>query len=314
MLSFLEKISCIIVGIEDGLEGSIKTVGVIFGDLRTNPPRVSGEASMVQHDGTILVCGGFKNEQKCLQLDHGTWKEHSTLNQKRRYHSAVKTQTATFLFGGVGVISSRTYEYLPKGSTSWLMGKTEIPGGFFLGCASLVKSDQEIWLIGGAGSDKRILSFNVNDHTFRELALQLNRVRIGHNCAFIPNTKKIMIAGGCSGPGEAAKDCFNSTDILDTENETITAASPMNSVRSFHGMGVLTINGEDRLAVFGGFIGRKWLDSVETYNSQTEKWEIPDIKLDEPKLGVGFLTVKLSDIITELQFINTASKNLRQFL
>merc|ERR1711963_1347729 len=138
---------------------------------------------MVLHDGTILLCGGWKNKQKCLQLDHGTWKKHSTLNEMRVYHSAVTTQTATFLFGGD--YSRTTYEYLPKdSSTTWLMGKTEIPGGFFNGCAIAVKSDQEIWLIGGCRTRKRILSFNVKDHTFQELHSQLNVGRRFHRCAF----------------------------------------------------------------------------------------------------------------------------------
>ena len=43
------------------------------------PQGIDG-SSMVSHFGTILLCGGFGNEKKCLQLDHGTWKEHSILN------------------------------------------------------------------------------------------------------------------------------------------------------------------------------------------------------------------------------------------
>ena len=58
------------------------------------------------------------------------------------------TQEVTFLFGG-SFSNRKTYEYLPKDSTEWLMGKTEIPGGFEHGCAIAVKSGQEIWLIGG---------------------------------------------------------------------------------------------------------------------------------------------------------------------
>ena len=102
LLSFSENISCIIVAGGYGNGRSTETVEVIFGDLRTkqlpNLPRKIVSRSMVLHDGAILLSGGFSNEQKCLQLDHGTWKEHSTLNQKRDYHSAVTTQTATFLF------------------------------------------------------------------------------------------------------------------------------------------------------------------------------------------------------------------------
>ena len=258
-----------------------------------NMPNELKASSMVFHNGAVLLSGGTPIWKKCLKLDHGTWKEHSTLNLERRYHSAVTTQTATFIFGGS--YSSKTYEYLPKGSTTWLLGKTEIPGGFFQGCIIAVKSDQEIWLIGGMFTEKRILSFTVNDHTFKEMPFQLNIGRIGQKCAFIPNTKKIMITGGDCGFGD------NSTEILATEDGGVTLASPMNSKRSGHGMDVFTINGEDRLAVFGGLDGFNKLYSVETYNSQAEKWERSDIKLSEPKSHFACLSVKLSDIISELQ-------------
>ena len=121
------------------------------------PQNIRG-SSMVAHDGTILLCGGWNNEKKCLKLDHGTWKEHSTLNEARVRHSALSTQAATFVFGGFN--TSKTYEYLSKDSNEWIMGRTEIPGGFRIGCAIAVKSEQDIWLIGGYGTEKRILSFN----------------------------------------------------------------------------------------------------------------------------------------------------------
>ena len=146
------------------------------------PQNIDG-SSMVAHNGTILLCGGWSNEKQCLQMDHGTWKEHGTLNVDRALHSAVTTQAATFVFGGF--YSRTTYEYLPKGSTRWLTGKTEIPGGFRNGCAIAVKSGQEIWLIGGLGTEKRILSFDVDSHTFQVLPFQLNVGRYGLSCALI---------------------------------------------------------------------------------------------------------------------------------
>ena len=248
---------------------------------------------MVSHNGTISLCGGRKNEKQCLQLDHGTWKEHSTLNEKRVWHSAVTTQEATFIFGGS--YSDKTYEYLPKDSDKWLMGRTEIPGGFENGFAIAVKSDQEIWLIGGDGTEKRILSFNVNSHTFQVVPFQLNFGRYGHRCTFIPNTNKIMVTGGYD------NGYLDSTEILDTEEGSVTIASPVNSKRCGHGMGFVTMNGIDRLAAFGGYDGRNYLDSVELYNSQTEKWETSDFKLSKAKSGFSFLTVKLGDILSKLQ-------------
>ena len=176
------------------------------------------------------------------------------------------------------------------------MGKTEIPGGFSNGCAIASKSGQEIWLIGGGSTQKTIISFNVNDHTFQILPFQLSFGRWGHRCAFIPNTNKIMITGGYD------NGCLDCTEVLDTDNGNVTLASPMTSIRFRHGMGVFTIKGEDRVAVFGGnFVGGNELDSVELYNTKTEKWEMADFKLSEAKFDFSFLTVKLGDIISNLQ-------------
>ena len=97
--------SCIIVAGGPGSIQSIKTVEVIFGDLGTKHlkslPEGIEATSIFLHDGSILVlCGGYPSRKKCLKLDRGTWKEHSTLNKERILHSAVTIQTATFLFGG----------------------------------------------------------------------------------------------------------------------------------------------------------------------------------------------------------------------
>ena len=75
-------------------------------------------------------------------------------------------------------------------------------------------------------------------------------------------------------------------------------ASPMNSNRIDHGIGVVIINGENKLAVFGGYDGRTTLDSVELYNTETEKWEISDLKIGKARSGFSCLTVKLGDIIS----------------
>ena len=174
MFPSIERISCLLIA------GSNSTVEVFNGDFVTKnlpylPARILA-SSMVMHNGTILLSGGFENDQKCLQLSRGIWKEHSNLNMPRLLHSAVATKTATFIFGGEH--SKTTYEYLPKDSTVWLKGKNKIPGGFSGGCAIAVKSEQEIWLVGGLRTGKRILSFNVNNHTFQELPFQLPNLQL----------------------------------------------------------------------------------------------------------------------------------------
>ena len=289
---FLGRISCIIIagGLSDTEFRSFK-VQILIGDIRTKIlPKVTIDifgSSVVVHNGKILLCGGYDNDKACLQLDRGTWKEYNALNEKRFEHSSVTTQTASFLFGGLD--SETTYEYLPKDSTTWLMGKTEIPGGFLCGAAISVKSEQEIWLIGGESTGKRILSFSVKDHTFQELPFTLKQDKPGAKCSFLPNTNKIMIMSENS----------KTTELLDTEKGSlITLTATPNSSRKFFGLGVITTFDKDRLALFGG---RGGLDSVELYNTQTEKWDATDIKLQEPKAGFSVLTAKLGDIFSNIE-------------
>ena len=279
---------------------------IINGEQRTKQlPNLSKEicdSSMVFHNGLVLLCGGTQNYQNCLQLDQGIWKKHSTLNEIRVGHSAVATQTATFIFGGFypNLNARMTYEYLPKDSTTWLKGRTEIPGGFYFGSAIAVKSEQEIWLIGGTGTQKRILSFNVTHHTYQELPLQLNVGRYKHRCAVIPNTNKIMITGGM----DSYNGYLYSAEIIDIDDGNVTLAAPLNNRRSSHGMGVVHINGENKLIVFGGqdkfnhYMQVK-LDSVEIYNTQSNEWETTNIKLQDCKSRFGFVTIPLRDVIAK---------------
>ena len=81
----------------------------------------------------------------------------------------------------------------------------------------------------------RILCFDVVSHTFQVMPFQLNVGRLNVGRQFIPNTNKIMITGGCN---------VDSTEILDAKDGSVTMASPMNSKRVDHGMGIITVNGE----------------------------------------------------------------------
>merc|ERR1719245_2654563 len=105
-----------------------------------------------------------------------------------------------------------------------------------------------------------------------------------------------MITGGYN----ADEGYLDSTEIIDTKDGSVTMASPINSKRIDHGMGVVIINGEERLAVFGGCDGRTVFDSIELYNTHTGKWETTDIKLKEARSRFGFLSVKLADVFSHL--------------
>ena len=83
----MRSFSIIIVGGREYMQ--LTDVEVITPDLGIKKlPRLYNfqtfvSSSMVIHDGSILLCGGKCNQQKCLSFDHGTWKLHSTLNKPR---------------------------------------------------------------------------------------------------------------------------------------------------------------------------------------------------------------------------------------
>ena len=93
-------------------------------------------------------------------------------------------------------------------------------------------------------------------------------------------------------------DYTNLTEILDIEDGSVIMASPMNFKRAYHGMGVITINGEDKLVVIGGSGSD---GSVELYNIETKKWEISNIRLNGSgrTTMLSFLQIKLADIISK---------------
>ena len=78
------------------------------------PKDIAENPSLFLSGDTLLICGGFNNENKCLKQENNSWIEHSTLNNNRTYASAVTTADGTFIFGGE--YSSETFEFLPKNS------------------------------------------------------------------------------------------------------------------------------------------------------------------------------------------------------
>ena len=257
-------------------------------------PRYICGPSLVIHNKTILLCGAGKNAEKCLQLERDSWKEHSIHNNEGRFGSSVvSTHLATFIFGGRD--TENTYEYLPIGSTTWQVGKTAIPGGFKFGFAIADKSDTEIWLFGGKSTEKRILSFNPYYNTFEELPTKLNIPRSDLRCAYIPGTNQIAVTGG-----DLLYKSLKEVEYFDTKDKIISMRfreGHLNFPRGHHGIGIVTINDEEKLAVFGG-LGEKYnkLDNVEFYNAKTKTWETSNITLTEPNWAFASLTFKPSDL------------------
>ena len=77
-----------------------------------NLPKEIDGSTMVLHGGSILLCGTSNNLKQCLHLDHGTWKEHSTLNNRRVWHSAVtKNQSNVKRSFQIGVVINQRFDF-----------------------------------------------------------------------------------------------------------------------------------------------------------------------------------------------------------
>ena len=255
-----------------------------LGYVQREDPLMGASWELVLHNGGLYLFDG----RICWLFDKGTWKQHSAFNRRDiKVDAAISTEIGIFIFGyGFG---NCKYEYLLNDQNTWNISNKEVPGGFKGGSAILIESKQEIWLIGGQGTEHRILTFNIRDFTFKKLPLKLKIGRFGHRCAMIPGINKIMISGGHTYDGISR----TSTEILDPETMSITVSSPMNISRAEHGM----VWHGNRLAVFGGYDGSTELGSFELYNTQTKKWELTqELSLQQEKRAFGYLSVK-SDLI-----------------
>ena len=114
--------------------------------------------------------------------------------------------------------------------------------------------------------------------------------------SLVPTKSSLPVECTYSGAGRG----INSTEVFNPEDGSITMGSPMNIGRFGHGIGLITIDDEDQLAVFfGGYDRAGKIDSVEVYNTKTGEWKITDITLKKHP-DAGYLSLRLGDILPKL--------------
>ena len=259
--------------------------------LPSLPTSISNQPSLVQtSDEEILLCGGYGNLQKCLELKDNQWQEHSNLKNERTRASAVSMPGGIFLFGDIYYDSKTTWEWLPNESNQWQSGTTNIPGiGYDRGCAVKI-NDTEILLIGGVGTYKRLLKFNTNTNEFANLGDVLNQGRRSHACTRYE--EKIFISGGY-GSG----NILSSTEIINL-NDLTKAHTAGNLVQARYGHGLVVVHVDNKptvLALGGGFSGPNGglnsLNSIEIWNATSKTWRMTSMKLSKPRIYFGILSV-----------------------
>ena len=277
--------------------------------LPSLPTGISLQPSLIQTSNEILLCGETKDvkpyplcplskrlcslrlsesmassEHKCLELKNNQWKEHSLLKHQRGWSSAVSMPEGVYIFGGWGK-SKTNWEWLPSGTNQWKSGNIGIPGGFSSGCAIQI-NDNDILLIGGDGTRKRVLKFNTTAQEFTSLGDVLIQGRYHHACTRMED--KIVIAGGY-GSGNYLK----STEIINIHD--LTASHPAGNLvqkRGRHGLTVVYVDRKPTILAVGGSDGQhSFLDSIEMWNATTDTWTMTSMNLTEPKSSFGIIAL-----------------------
>ena len=279
--------TALIVGGYD--DNSLKTTEIISqghtcssNSLPSLSTGISWRPSLVHtSEEETLLCGGYGNEQKCLELKDNQWQEHSSLKNERIHASAVSTPGGIFIFGGND--SRTTWEWLPKGTNQWQSGNSSIPGGFWRGCAVKI-NNYEILLIGGWRAWRRVLKFDITTEQFTSLGDVLNHGRSSHSC--IRFKDDVIITGGWN------SEYLSSTEVIKLHDLTTAhSVGELFQARSSHGLVVVHFDNKETVLAVGGECAEKSLDSIEMWNSTTMTWTTASMKLTEPKDDFGILSL-----------------------
>ena len=136
---------------------------------------------------------------------------------------------------------------------------------------------------------KRVLKFNTNTKEFTNLGDDvLNQGRAYHACTRFE--EKIFISGGYE-----SGNTLSTTEVIDL-NDLTKAHTAGNLVQKRFGHGLVVVHVDNKptvLAVGGGYYENGWkhLDSIEKWNPTTETWTMTSMKLSEPKLDFGILSL-----------------------
>merc|ERR1719266_330248 len=246
--------------------------------------RNSGPNMIMTANNDILTCGG-SYRKKCYRYDKKIqdWIPHSDLKQWRRYAASITMPNAVYLFGGQ---FENTYEYMVNDGNVWQEGKTTIPGGFYEGCVVKLNNN-ELALVGGRGTESRIMKFNTATKVFTENWGRLKQPRHSHACVTLGNN--ILVVGGFG--ASSGSELINIEDGTQSETDV----GDLNSKRFDFGLVSLGGNTTKILAI-GGHGRSTYHDSVEEYDENTGQWKNVNMKLSEKKNDFGYLAVPSSAV------------------
>ena len=190
---------------------------------------------------------------------------------------------STYMFGGSYVFGraseKNTSEILKNGR--WEEGPT-VPDGIDSGCGVAI-SKTELLLIGGSGTGKRVIKYNVKSNSW-DVVASLKVDRSNHRCLVYKN--QVFVSSGC---------CTKSVEVLSLDDMTTRNDSELQLARQNHGMGLIHHEGKLYLTTFGdlqlGDTSEKY-SPFELYDEDTKQWTLSKtLRIFPEKYLFGYLTV-----------------------
>ena len=254
------------------------------------PDANSDHSMIITYDNLAMVFGGYINGRKqCYHLDRGSWKLQKPTTLPRESAITISMPDGTYSFGGIflgDVEHCNSSDFLPREKSEWEVGPP-LPEPLSEGHGVAISST-ELILIGGYSTRRMVLIYNVEDQTWTDLGDILVNGRCHHRSVFFNG--KVIVSGG--NEEHYTLEGTKSTEIIDLSNFTSKRVGDLNIARHHHGMGIMEINGKDKVVVFGGSNKQdKELDSVEEWDEKTETWTLSTMKLSEPKSSFAYCQI-----------------------
>ena len=250
-----------------------------------------GHNIIVTANEEVLNCGGVTSpySKSCYvyEKESKTWMHHSNLTQARNLATSITMPNGAYMFGGD--YSTTTYEYMAKNDKFWQKGSGSIPDGFWAGCGVRL-NNYEVALVGGSGTESRIMKYNTATNTFSTLNAQLRKPRAYNSC--FPLGSQILVVGGLTSEGQT----LASSEIINMSDGTAgLSAGDLNNKRRAFGLVALAGNSKKILA-FGGKNDGGLIVSVEEFDEETRQWQTIDNKLSQKKEAFGYQVVPVSAV------------------
>ena len=276
----------------ENIPSKVEVIGRYTCNLPSLPKSYMMHSMTINNASELMVIGG-KNEKfkHCYVYKGCKWVYHSSLNKSRVSFCSVSMLDGIYVFGCMPLQSDTniqlTAEHLPNGKSIWQNLDSRIPQPGITAAHAVAISPNEILFTGNKhlAACRRILTFNISTKQWTHHG-HFEKPRWFHS-SFVYRIR-VIISGGTDNFG-----AINSTEIITLQTMSVKDGGDLNEARYGHGMGIIEINGIQRLVAFGGFDGHckrkgKWLTSFEVWNDSLECWEKTDMKLSEPLSYFGY--------------------------